>query len=120
MRYVFNKVRLWYVPNCSLEGGFNRSLAEEPCPKDKWISPSGLMAFSKPPIADDEIGNLPTLLFGPGMGLKDRYVDPEVQGGKIALLADKHFGAQKPPNYLDRMQSTYLKQVAYNERIMKA
>jgi hypothetical protein len=54
------------------------------------------------------------------MGLKDRYVDPEVQGGKIALLADKQNGAQKPPNYLDRMQSTYLKKVAYNERIMKA
>jgi hypothetical protein len=54
------------------------------------------------------------------MGIQDRYVDPEVQGGKTALLADKKFGAQKPPNSLDRMQSTYLKQVAYNQRIMKA
>jgi hypothetical protein len=35
-------------------------------------------------------------------------------------LADKQIGAQKPPNFLDRMQSTYLKQVAYNQRIMKA
>jgi hypothetical protein len=78
------------------------------------------MAFSIPPIPDSEVGNLPTLLFGPGTHQTDRYVDPEVQGGKIALLADTQKGAQKPPNSLDRMQSTYSKQVAYNQRIMKA
>jgi hypothetical protein len=120
MRYVFNKVRLWYVPNCSLEGGFDRPLAEEPCPKDKWISPFGLTAVSVPPIPDNEIGNLPTLLLGPGAHQQDRYDDPEVQGGRIALIAVKQIKVQKPPNVLDRMQSTYLKQVAYNQRIMKA
>jgi hypothetical protein len=39
MRYVFNKIRIWYVQNSSLQAGFTRSLAEEPCPKDKWFSP---------------------------------------------------------------------------------
>jgi hypothetical protein len=120
MRYVFNKIRIWYVPNRSLEGGFTRSLGEEPCPKDKWFSPTDLMAVSTPPIEDSEIGNLPTLLFGPGALSQDRYVDPEVQGGKIALIAFKQMRVQKPPNFLDRMQSTFLKQVAYNQRIMKA
>jgi hypothetical protein len=120
MRYGFNKVRIWYVPNRSLEGGFSRSLAEEPCPKDKWFSPTDLMAVSTPPIDDADIGNLPTLLFGPGARLQDRYVDLEVQGGKIALIAFKQIRAQKPLNSLDRMQSTFLKQVAYNQRIMKA
>jgi hypothetical protein len=120
VRYVFNKVRVWFVPNGSLQAGFSRPLAEEPCPKDKWISPSGLMAYSIPPIPDREIGNLPTLLFGPGAWKQDRYDDPEVQGGSIALIAVKQLRVQKPPNSLDRMQSTYMKQVAYNQRIMKA
>jgi hypothetical protein len=99
MRYVFNKVRIWYVPNGSLQVGFSRSLAEEPCPKDKWFSPSGLMAISVPPIPDSEIGNLPTLLFGPGTHQQDRYDDPEVQGGRIALIAVKQLRVQKPPNF---------------------
>jgi hypothetical protein len=120
MRYVFNTIRLWYVRNPSLQAGFTRALAEEPCPKDKWTSPSGLMCLSVPPIADQDIGNLPTLLFGPGAHQQDRYDDPEVQGGRIALIAVKQLRVQKPPSFLDRMQSTFLKQVAYNQRIMKA
>jgi hypothetical protein len=78
------------------------------------------MAVSVPPIPDTQIGNLPTLLFGPGAHQQDRYDDPEVQGGRIALIAVKQLRVQKPPNFLDRMQSTFLKQVAYNQRIMKA
>jgi hypothetical protein len=78
------------------------------------------MAVSVPPIPDSDLGNLPTLLFGPGAKKQDRYDDPEVQGGRIALIAVKQLRVQKPPNFLDRMQSTFLKQVAYNQRIMKA
>jgi hypothetical protein len=40
--------------------------------------------------------------------------------GKIALIAVKKMRAQKRPNGLDRMQSTFSKQVAYNQRIMEA
>jgi hypothetical protein len=35
MRYLINGLRIWFVPNVSLEAGINRSLAEDPCPKDK-------------------------------------------------------------------------------------
>jgi hypothetical protein len=80
MKYGFDKIRIWYVPSVSLTAGFTRSLAEEPIPKDKWYSPSDLMAFSVPPLPNSEIGNLPTRLFGPGAHTQDRYVDPEVQG----------------------------------------
>jgi D-aminopeptidase len=52
--------------------------------------------------------------------LQGRYDDPEVQGGKIALIAFKQNRAQKPPNFLDRMWSTFLKQVAYNQRAIEA
>jgi hypothetical protein len=99
MRYGFNRVRVWYVSNAALAAGFKRPLAEESIPKDKWYSPSDLMAFSVPPLPDDEIGNLPSHLFGPGAMKQDRYVDPEVQGGRIALIAIKQKRAQKPPNF---------------------
>jgi hypothetical protein len=120
IRYLFNKIRLWYVPNSSLATGFTRSLAEEPCPKDKWHTSTDLMAFSVPPIPDGQIGNLPTLLFGPGRHAQERYDDPEVQGGKIALIAFKQIRVQKPPNSLHPMESTFLNQVAFNQRIIEA
>jgi hypothetical protein len=120
MRYLFNGLRLWFVPNVSLAGGINRSLAEDPCPKDKWFSPTDLMAFSFPPLPDDQVKEFHISLFGPGSYLQERYADPEVQGGRIALIAVKQKRVQKPPNFLDRMRTTFLKQVAYNQRILEA
>jgi hypothetical protein len=76
------------------------------------------MAFSYPPL--ENVGEEPAILFGPGAFLQERYDDPEVQGGKIALIAFKHLRAQKPPNGLDRTQSTLLKKIAYNQRVMEA
>jgi hypothetical protein len=52
--------------------------------------------------------------------LQERYDDPEVQGGKIALIAFKQLRVQKPPNCLDHMQSRFFKQVAYNDRVIEA
>jgi hypothetical protein len=78
------------------------------------------MAFSFPPIHGCHIGDLPLNLFGPHSHIQDRYDDPDVQGGKIALIAFKHIRVQKPQSFLDRMQSTFLKQVAYNQRIIEA
>jgi hypothetical protein len=78
------------------------------------------MAFSYPPLPDDQVKESPSALFGPGSRLQERYDDPEVQGGKIALIAFKQNKAQKPPNFLDRMQSTFLKQLAYNQRVLEA
>jgi hypothetical protein len=94
-----------------------RPLAEEPAPKDKWYT-AGPMAYARPPIPDEQLD--PTTLFGPSAVLQERYDDEEVQGGKIALIAVKQIRAQKPPNGLDRMQSTFSKQVAYNKRILEA
>jgi hypothetical protein len=78
------------------------------------------MAFTFPTLPDDRIREEPTIIFGPGSRLQERYVDPEVQGGKIALIAFKQNKVQKPPNCLDRMQSRFLKQVAYNDRVIEA
>jgi hypothetical protein len=92
-------------------------LAEESAPKDKWIT-AGPMSFTRPPTPDGQLD--PITLFGPTAVLQERYDDEEVQGGKIALIAVKQMRAQKPPNGLDRMQSTFSKQVAYNQRIIDA
>jgi hypothetical protein len=117
MRYLYNSLRVWFVPLVSFQAGVRRPLAEEPIPKDKWYSPSDLMAFTSP-VA--QVREEPSIIFGPGSFLQELYPDPEVQGGKIVLIAFKHLRAQKPPNGLDRLQSTFQKQVAYNQRIMEA
>jgi hypothetical protein len=78
------------------------------------------MAYMIPTIPDGEIGDIPSLIFGPDHWLQERYDDPEVQGGKIALIAAKQIRVQKPPSFLDHMQSRYLKQVAYNDRIIQS
>jgi hypothetical protein len=68
----------------------------------------------------EEVHEEPSILFGPGSYLQERYADEEVQGGKIALIAFRQMRAQKPSNGLDRMQSTFSKQVAYDERVLEA
>jgi hypothetical protein len=93
-------------------------MAEDPIPKDKWYSASGLMVYLTPLVG--KVHEEPTIYFGPESSLQERYDDEEVQGGKIALIAFKQMGVQKPPNGLDRMQSTFSKQVAYNQRILAA
>jgi hypothetical protein len=93
-------------------------MAEDPSPKDKWYSANGIMAFTFPLL--EEVHDEPQVLFGPEGQLQERYGDEEVQGGKIALIAFRQMRAQKPPNYLDRMQSTFSKQVAYNQRVLEA
>jgi hypothetical protein len=121
MRYVSSTVRIWFIPQVTfLEGEYTRPFAEESCPKDKWFSETDLMAFMIPTIPDEEIGDIPVLIFGPDHWLQERYDDPEVQGGKIALIAFKQIRVQKPPSFLDHMQSRYLKQAAYNDRIIQA
>jgi hypothetical protein len=117
MRFLYNNLRVWFVPIISFRAGTKRPLAEEPIPKDKWYSPTDLMAFTSP-VAQAK--KEPSIIFGPGSFLQELYPDPEVQGGKIVLIAVKQIRAQKPPNGLDRLQSTLQKQVAYNQRIMEA
>jgi hypothetical protein len=52
--------------------------------------------------------------------LQERYDDPEVQGGRIALITTKRPLVQRPPNCLDRMTARKQKQVASRERVLKA
>jgi hypothetical protein len=90
VRYVFNGLRVWFVPNQTFDEGFTRPFAEEPCPKDKWYSLSDLMAYTIPTLPDDQIREEPRIISGPGRYLQERYPDPEVQGGRIALISFKH------------------------------
>jgi hypothetical protein len=120
VRYVFSGIRIWFIPVLTHDEGIKRPFAEEPCPKDKWYSTTDIMAFTFPTLPDGQLREIPTIIFGRGHTLQERYDDPEVQGGRIALIAFKHIRVQKPPNYLDRMQSRYLKQIAYNDRVIEA
>jgi hypothetical protein len=117
-RYLFNSVRFWLCPIVAYGTRLKRPMAEDPSPRDKWYAANGVMAFTFPLV--EEARDAPQVLFGPEAQLQERYADEEVQGGKIALIALKQMRAQKPPNYLDRMQSTFSKQVAYNQRVLGA
>jgi hypothetical protein len=78
-----------------------------------------MIVLSYPPMSDIEVKKSPVALFGPGSKLQERYDDPEVQGGKIALTETKNQEAHAV-HFLDRMQSTFLKQLAYNQRVLEA
>jgi hypothetical protein len=114
----FNAVRVWFCPIGAFGTRVKRPMAEDPSPRDKLYSADDIMAFTFPLL--EEVHDEPFVLFGPEAQLQERYVDEEVQGGRIALIALKQMRAQKPPNCLDRMQSTFSKQVAYNQRVLEA
>jgi hypothetical protein len=86
VRYLYNGLRVWFAPTVTTQEGFTGPLAEEPCSKDKWYSWTDIMAFTHPTRPDDQVREEPTILFGPGSLLQEWYDDPEVQGGKIALI----------------------------------
>jgi hypothetical protein len=111
-RYSFNALRFWMCPKEAYGSRVKRPMAEDPSPRDKWYSANGVMAFTFPLL--EEVQDAPRRLFGQNAEFQERYDDEEVQGVEIALIAFRQIGAQKPPNSLDRMQSTFSKQVAYN------
>jgi hypothetical protein len=113
MRYVGNRLRIWFVP---AHPSFNdwKPPIETPIPRDKWVTYDAFALSS--PISD---GELDASAIFEGV-LQERYDDPEVQGGKIALIAVNRITVQKPPNCLDRMTTRKQKQVAYNERVSAA
>jgi hypothetical protein len=116
--YAFNGVRFWLCPKSAYGTRIKRPMAEDPSPRSKWYLANGVMAFTSPLF--EEVRDAPQRLFGQEAQFQEQYVDEEVQGGKIVLIAFKQMRAQKPPNCLDRMQSTFSKQVAYNQRILEA
>jgi hypothetical protein len=44
-RYIFNGLRIWFVPCQAFATGLKRPLSEEPCSRDKWHSTTDLMAL---------------------------------------------------------------------------
>jgi hypothetical protein len=116
MRYQGNALEVWYTPTAHLVGGLDTPLAEDPIPKDKWITEE-VIALSYPSMRDQFAQQSAEILFGGR--LQERYPDPEVHGGKIALIASNNNRVQKPPNSLDRMHASLPKQVSYNQRVLR-
>jgi hypothetical protein len=98
-RYVGNGLKIWCTP-ADLKD--RKPLLESPLVPDKWVTDE-VFALSYPTVADDHARKTAELLFEGRF--QERYDDPEVQGGKIALIAVNSKTVQKPPNYLDRMTS---------------
>jgi hypothetical protein len=113
MRYQANALNVWFTPTVHMLGRLDKPLAEAPVPKDKWVSNEAVV-LRYPPMPDEYAESSPALLFGERK--QERYDDPEVHGGKIALIATKNNEVQKPRNSLDRMHTSLPKQVAYNLR----
>jgi hypothetical protein len=88
-RYSFNALRFWMCPKGAYGPRVKMPMAEDPSSRDKWYLANGVMAFTFPLLNDDEISDRPRQLFGQEAELQERYVDEEVQGGKIALIAFK-------------------------------
>jgi hypothetical protein len=99
MRYVGNRLRVWFVPAYP---GYSewKPLIESLLPRDKWVT-NNAFALSYPRCPDRHSKMNAAVLFN-GV-LQERYDDTEVQGGKIALIAVNSIKVQKPPNCLDRM-----------------
>jgi hypothetical protein len=117
MRYQGNVLKVWFTPNDFIRAGINTPLAEKPVPKDKGTN--GIVTvLSYPPMSDDIAVDFGRILLGGHQ--QECYDDPEVQGGRIALIASNNNIVQRPPNSLDRMHASYSKQVAYNQRILSA
>jgi hypothetical protein len=116
MRYVGNRLRVWYVPDYEGHSEW-KPLIESSLPRDKWVTNDAL-ALSYPPCPRKHSKMTAAILFN-GV-LQERYDDPEVQAGRIALIAVNSIIVQKPPNCLDRMNARKLKYIAYNERVSQA
>jgi hypothetical protein len=81
MRYVGNGLEAWFAPADYTDW---KPLIESPLPRDKLVTYEAF-ALSFPPCPDEHPKMSAAVLFN-GV-LQERYDDPEVQGGKIALIA---------------------------------
>jgi hypothetical protein len=113
-RYFGNGLKVWFAPADYKDW---KPLLTSPLIRDKWAT-NDAFALSYPPCPDEYAQNSASALFNGA--LQERDDGPEVQGGKIALIAVNSKTVQKPPNCLDRMTSRFLKQVAYDELVLQA
>jgi hypothetical protein len=117
MRYEGNALKVWFIPTANMTSGLDKPLAETPVPTDKWVSTEAIV-LTYPPMPDQYAQHSAQILFGGQT--QERYDDPDVQGGKIALITSNNNRVQKPPNSLDRMHASLPKQIAYNQRVLSA
>jgi hypothetical protein len=117
VRYHDNIVKVWYAPRDFITAGLTTPLAEQPTVKDKWVSHVATV-LTYPPVPNYQAEDFARILFRGR--LQERCPDPEVQGGKIGLIASKNNIVQRRPNSLDRMHASLPKQVAYNQRVLSA
>jgi hypothetical protein len=65
----------------------------------------GAEAVSYPPVPNEQAENCANLFFSSEVqGI--RALDPEISGGRIALVATNNNEAQQPPTTLDRMHAS--------------
>jgi hypothetical protein len=102
MKYQGNALMVWFTQTAHIACGLDKPLAETPVPKDKWVSHEAVV-LTYPPMPDQYVPNSSQILLEGH--LQERYPDPEVQGGKIALIASNNNKVQRPPNSLDRMRA---------------
>jgi hypothetical protein len=110
-------------------------LAEQPIVKDKWFHQERFphpkipgekilletTVLTYPTIEDHYVRSSARILFGGSKAnSQERYPDPEVQGGHIALIAPNNNKVHRTPNSLDRIHASLPKQVAYNQRVLSA
>jgi hypothetical protein len=117
MRYQGNALTVWFIPRNHYEGGITIPLDQQPIVKDKWYA-EGIMAYSCATMEDEVAVSHAQILFEGR--IQELYPDPEIQGGKIALVAVNNNIVRKPPNSFDRMHASLMKQVAYNQRVLSA
>jgi hypothetical protein len=117
MRYQGNVLKVWCTPGELARAGLDKPLAEKPASKDKWTN-GRVTVLAYALMSDDFAADFRRNLLGAQQ--QERYDDPEVQGGRIALIASNNNMVQGPPNSLDRMHASYSKQVAYNQRVLSA
>jgi hypothetical protein len=89
MRYQGNALRVWFTPEEAAASGLDRPLAEVPIVKDRWLT-NEVEVLTYPPTPDEIALPSAQILFGEDIqGIQARYPNPEVAGGKIALVVAK-------------------------------
>jgi hypothetical protein len=118
MRYQGNTLRVWFTPEEVVAARIDKPLPELPLAKDRWVTHDAEV-LTYPPMTDEPAVNSAQLLFN-GATQGDRFPNPEVAGGHIAPTATYNNPVQVPPPTLDRMHASRQKQIAFNQRVLKA
>jgi hypothetical protein len=116
MKYRNNLLRVWFTKE-ALRGPSGHPLAEAAISKDKWIAPEAELIIH-PPVNSEEIPEVAQVLLS-GVVQEEPIPNPEIKGGQIVLITQNNNIVQRPPQTLDTMHASLLKQIAYNRRILK-